>query len=58
MVSALADSSVNLTLRCWAKTEDFWSLKFDLTRQAKERIEAAGCTIPFPQRVVHTAAQA
>jgi len=58
MVSALADSSVNLTLRCWANTGDFWALKFDLTRQAKERVEAAGCSIPFPQRVVHTAAQA
>ncbi|MDH3595017.1 MAG: mechanosensitive ion channel [Rhodospirillales bacterium] len=57
MVSELADSSVNLNLRCWANTGDFWALKFDLTRQAKERIEAAGCTIPFPQRVVHTAAQ-
>ncbi len=58
MVSALADSAVNLTLRCWAKTEDFWALKWDLTRQTKERVEAAGCTIPFPQRVVHTAAPA
>ncbi len=56
MVSELADSSVNLNLRCWANTGDFWALKFDLTRQAKERIEGAGCTIPFPQRVVHTAA--
>jgi small conductance mechanosensitive channel len=58
MVSELADSSVNLNLRCWANTSDFWALKFDLTRQAKERVEAAGCSIPFPQRVVHTAAGA
>jgi small conductance mechanosensitive channel len=57
MVLELADSAVNLNLRCWAKTDDFWSLKFDLTRQAKERVEAAGCSIPFPQRVVHMAAQ-
>lgn len=58
MVSALADYSVDLTLRCWANTADFWALKFDLTRQAKERVEAAGCTIPLPQRVVRSAAQA
>jgi small conductance mechanosensitive channel len=57
MVSELAESAVNLNLRCWANTEDFWALRFDLTRQAKERIEAAGCSIPFPQRVVHTAAR-
>jgi len=57
MVSELADSAVNLNLRCWMNTGDFWALKFDLTRQAKERVEAAGCSIPFPQRVVHTTAQ-
>jgi small conductance mechanosensitive channel len=57
MVLELADSAVNLNLRCWAKTDDFWALRFDLTRQAKERVEAAGCSIPFPQRVVHMAAQ-
>ena len=53
MVTALADSSVNLNLRCWTKTDDYWGLRFDLNKLAKERVEAAGCTIPFPQRDVH-----
>lgn len=53
MVAELADSAVSLQLRCWTKTDDYWALLFDLNKQAKARVEAAGCTIPFPQRDVH-----
>ena len=53
MVTELADSSVNLNLRCWVSTDDYWQLQFDLNKWAKERVEAAGCTIPFPQRDIH-----
>jgi small conductance mechanosensitive channel len=52
-VSELADSSVNLVVRPWCRKEDYWPLRFDLTRGLKEQIEAGGCTIPFPQRDVH-----
>ena len=52
-VIELADSSVNLAVRPWTKKEDFWQTKCDLTRKLKEAIEAAGCSIPFPQRDVH-----
>ena len=52
-VSALADSAVNLTLRGWTTVDDYWPTRFDLTRQAKLSIEAAGLSIPFPQRDVH-----
>ena len=53
MVKELADSSVNLNLRCWTNRQDYWSLLFDLTRQAKERLDEHGISIPFPQRDVH-----
>lgn len=53
MVKELADSSVNLNLRCWTGKDDYWNLLFDLNKEAKARVEAAGCTIPFPQRDVH-----
>ncbi len=56
MVLELADSSVNLNLRCWTNAGDYWALRFDLTKAAKELVEAAGCTIPFPQRDVHVVA--
>ncbi len=52
-VAELADSSVNLVVRPWCKREDYWNLRFDLTRKIKEELERAGCTIPFPQRDVH-----
>jgi small conductance mechanosensitive channel len=52
-VHELADSSVNLVVRPWCKKEDYWALRWDLTRAFKEQLEAAGCNIPFPQRDVH-----
>jgi small conductance mechanosensitive channel len=52
-VSELGDSSVNLVVRPWCKKEDYWDLRFDLTRKIKEELEAAGCSIPFPQNDVH-----
>lgn len=52
-VGELADSSVNILVRPWCRTEDYWILRWDLTRQFKESLEAAGVTIPFPQRDVH-----
>jgi small conductance mechanosensitive channel len=53
MVAELADSSVNLNLRCWTTTDDYRNFQFELKKLAKEQVEAAGCTNPFPQRDVH-----
>ena len=53
MVKELADSSVNMNLRCWTNRENYWSLRFDLTKQAKQQLDEHGITIPFPQRDVH-----
>ena len=52
-VHELGDSSVNLVVRPWVRSEDYWSTRWDLTRALKEQLEAAGCSIPFPQRDVH-----
>jgi small conductance mechanosensitive channel len=56
MVMELADSSVNLNMRCWATTGDYWGLLWDLNKRAKDRLEAAGLTIPFPQHDVRLVA--
>lgn len=58
MVTALADSSVNINLRCWVKTADFWDVKWAIQKGAKRAVEDAGCSIPFPQRDVHMIAAA
>ncbi|MBW2694032.1 MAG: mechanosensitive ion channel [Deltaproteobacteria bacterium] len=52
-VSELADSSVNLVVRPWCRKEDYWGLRFDLTRKLKEELEQGGCSIPYPQHDVH-----
>jgi small conductance mechanosensitive channel len=52
-VSELGDSSVNIVVRPWCTKEDYWGLRFDLMRTFKERLEAAGCSIPYPQQDVH-----
>lgn len=52
-VNELADSSVDLSMRFWTKTENFWPTHFHVMEQAKIQLEAAGCSIPFPQRDVH-----
>jgi len=53
VVNELADSSVNLILRCWVRRDDFWPVKFALTKNIKEHFDVQGIEIPFPQRVVH-----
>ncbi|WP_310994222.1 mechanosensitive ion channel family protein [Aequorivita marina] len=53
VVAELADSSVNLSLRYWAKNEDFWDLRWLVLEEGKARLEAAGISIPFPQRDIH-----
>lgn len=49
----LADSSVNFICRPWAKTSDHWNVYWDITKSVKKEFDAAGISIPFPQRDVH-----
>ncbi len=49
----LADSSVNFVCRPWSKTEDYWTVLFDVTRAVKKRFDEEGISIPFPQQDVH-----
>jgi len=57
-VSELADSSVNFVVRPWVKGEDYWDVRFDLTRKIKEKFDDSGIEIPFPQQVVHISQEA
>ena len=52
-VSALADSSVNFTVRPWVKTGNYWGVMFDLTEAIKKRFDEDGISFPFPQQDVH-----
>ncbi|MBO7329183.1 MAG: mechanosensitive ion channel [Lentisphaeria bacterium] len=52
LVTELADNSVNLTLRFWAETGNYWEVYWQIKSMLKPVIEGAGLSIPFPQRVI------
>lgn len=52
-VATLGESSVDLTARGWTNTPDYWETFWDLSRRSKSELEAAGFSIPFPQRDLH-----
>jgi small conductance mechanosensitive channel len=52
-VLALAESSVNLAVRPWVKTADYWDVFFATQESIKKRFDAEGISIPFPQQDVH-----
>jgi small conductance mechanosensitive channel len=52
-VTDLGDSSVNFVVRVWCNAADYWGLKFDLTKNLKNRMDMENITIPFPQRTMH-----
>ena len=52
-LNELADSSVNFIVRPWVKTEDYWDVYWDVTREVKLRFDEADVSIPFPQTDVH-----
>lgn len=57
VVTGLGDNSVNLALRVWVATADWGAVNAEFLEQAKEKLEAVGIGIPFPQRVVHLVQQ-
>jgi len=52
-VSELGDSSINFVVRPWVKTADYWNVYWDTHEKVKLEFDAAGVSIPFPQRDVH-----
>ena len=53
VLSELADSSVNFTVRLWVDTADYWDVYFDTHEAVKIAFDAEGVSIPFPQQDVH-----
>lgn len=52
-VLELAESSVNLVVRPWVKTADYWDVFFSLQETIKKRFDTEGISIPFPQQDIH-----
>ncbi len=53
-VSAHGDSAVELTLRVWVKTADYWSVYFALMERVKKSFDSANISIPYPQLEIHS----
>lgn len=52
-VAALADSSVNLTVRAWVANVDYWDVFFEYNERFYKELPKAGINFPFPQMDVH-----
>ncbi len=53
LVTKMADSGIELILRCWFYKTDYLTVLTELTEAVKVSLEEAGCTIPFPHRTVY-----
>ncbi len=49
----LNDSSVDITVRAWVNTADYWAVYFSLNEQVYKAFANEGLHIPFPQMDVH-----
>ena len=52
-LTALGGSSINWEVRVWARPDDYFRLKQELTRQVKYKLDEAEIGIPYPQMDVH-----
>lgn len=52
-VGNLGDSSVDITVRAWVNTPDYWAVNWDMIENVKKEFDKQGISIPFPQRDIH-----
>ena len=52
-LGSLGNSSVNVTVRPWCSTEDYWDVHFEMHEKVYKEFAANGISIPFPQMDVH-----
>jgi len=53
LMSELADSSVNFSVRLWVKAGDYWNVNFDMNEKVFKVFNDNGINIPYPQLDVH-----
>lgn len=57
MTLELGDSSVNIAVRPWVATSNFWPVRGALLERIKRALEDDGLSIPYPQRDLHIVSQ-
>ena len=53
MLLDLGESSVDIAVRPWTKSADYWSVRSELLENIKRALEHAGLSLPYPQRDLH-----
>ncbi len=53
ILSELADSSLNFTVRVWCNKADYWDIYFDMQEKVKLEFDKNDISIPYPQSDVH-----
>ncbi len=51
-IHQLGPSSVDITTRSWVRTDDYWEVKWELTKSVKSALDEAGLSIPYPHTVL------
>lgn len=54
-LGAMADSSVNVTVRVWVNSSDYWGVFFSINKKVYEEFNKAGINFPYPQLTIHQA---
>ncbi|MDE6367537.1 MAG: mechanosensitive ion channel, partial [Muribaculaceae bacterium] len=52
-LAALADSSINITVRAWVPSSEYWNVFFSVNEKIYARLPEQGFSFPFPQLDVH-----
>lgn len=52
-IGSLGDSAVNITIKVWAKSSDYWGIYHNLNEQIYKQLPTKGIHFPFPQMQVH-----
>ena len=53
LVMELGASSVDLAVRPWVKSSDYWNVRSDLLESIKAAFDSNGVSIPYPQQDLH-----
>jgi len=52
-MNELGESAINFIARPWAKTEDYWTVFWEVTAAVKQEFDSANISFPYPQQDVH-----
>ena len=53
VLGALADSSVNITVRVWVRSENYWNVFFETNETIYNEFNRQGINFPYPQLTIH-----